>query len=202
MLAVNLIASKATRLHLQLETEASLWRKLVNSTAPDKGVQLTLTIPIRNRTAQATQIRSELELRQSQVHVQQLENQIRIEVRNAQFSVQQNRASVASAQAAVKLARKSLDAEQQRFSLGASTSTLVLQNQTALTQAETTLLSAMAAYEKSQVELERSTGLLLEHSGIRIADAERGEVTHKPTTPYVAPRKDLDVTMVAPSSQP
>jgi outer membrane protein TolC len=70
----------------------------VNSTAPDKGVQLTLNIPIRNRTAQATQIRSELELRQSQVHVQQLENQVRIEVRNAQFSVQQNRASVASAQ--------------------------------------------------------------------------------------------------------
>ena len=180
----------------------STLNELVNSTAPDKGVQLTLTIPIRNRTAQATQIRSELELRQSQVHVQQLENQVRIEVRNAQFSVQQNRASVASAQAAVKLARKSLDAEQQRFSLGASTSTLVLQNQTALTQAETTLLSAMAAYEKSQVELERSTGLLLDHSGIRIADAERGEVTHKPTTPYVAPRKDLDVTMVAPSSQP
>jgi len=180
----------------------STLNELVNSTAPDKGVQLTLTIPIRNRTAQATQIRSELELRQSQVHVQQLENQVRIEVRNAQFSVQQNRASVASAQAAVKLARKSLDAEQQRFSLGASTSTLVLQNQTALTQAETTLLSAMAAYEKSQVELERSTGLLLEHSGIRIADAERGEVTHKPTTPYVAPRKDLDVSMAAPSPQP
>lgn len=180
----------------------STLNELVNSTAPDKGVQLTLTIPIRNRTAQATQIRSELELRQSQVHVQQLENQVRIEVRNAQFSVQQNRASVGSAQAAVKLARKSLDAEQQRFSLGASTSTLVLQNQTALTQAETTLLSAMAAYEKSQVELERSTGLLLEHSGIRIADAERGEVTHKPTTPYVAPRKDLDVSMVAPGSRP
>jgi outer membrane protein TolC len=175
---------------------------LVNSTAPDKGVQLTLTIPIRNRTAQATQIRSELELRQSQVHVQQLENQVRIEVRNAQFSVQQNRASVTSAQAAVRLARKSLDAEQQRFSLGASTSTLVLQNQTALTQAETTLLSAMAAYEKSQVELERSTGLLLEHSGIRIADAERGEVTHKPTAPYVASRKDLDVLTAAPGSQP
>ncbi len=76
----------------------STLNQLVNSTAPDKGVQLTLNIPIRNRTAQATQIRSELELRQSQVHVQQLENQVRIEVRNAQFSVQQNRASVASAQ--------------------------------------------------------------------------------------------------------
>jgi outer membrane protein len=88
----------------------STLNQLVNSTAPDKGVQLTLNIPIRNRTAQATQIRSELELRQSQVHVQQLENQVRIEVRNAQFSVQQNRASVASAQAALKPGRHKFEA--------------------------------------------------------------------------------------------
>jgi len=71
---------------------ASTLNDVVNSAAPGKGVQLTLTIPIRNRTAQATQVRSELEYRQSQMHVQQLENQVRIEVRNAQFSVQQNRA--------------------------------------------------------------------------------------------------------------
>lgn len=180
----------------------STLNELVNSTAPDKGVQLTLNIPIRNRTAQATQIRSELEYRQSQMHVQQLENQIRIEVRNAQFSVQQNRASVASARAAVKLARQSIDAEQQRFTLGASTSTLVLQNQAALTQAETTLLSAMAAYEKSQVELERATGLLLDHAGIKIADTDKGEVNHMPTIPHVAPRKDFGALTAEPAAQP
>ena len=67
---------------------------------------------------------------------------MRIEVRNAQFGVQQNRASVASAQAAVDLARQSLDAEQKKYALGASTSTLVLQNQAAMTQAEVTLVSA------------------------------------------------------------
>ena len=102
----------------------------------------------------------------------------------------------------MKLARKSLDAEQQRFTLGVSSSTLVLENQTALTQAETTLLSAMAAYEKSQVELERTTGLLLEHAGIKIADAEKGEVTHKPTVPYVAPRKDHDSLTGEPAARP
>ena len=91
---------------------------------------LTLTIPIRNRAAQSTQIRSELEYRQSQMRVQQLENQVRIEVRNAQFAVQQNVASVQSAQAAVDLARQSLDAEQKKYQLGASTTTLVLQNST------------------------------------------------------------------------
>ncbi|MGO9404803.1 MAG: TolC family protein, partial [Terriglobales bacterium] len=110
--------------------------QLVNSTAPDKGAGITINIPLRNRAAQATQVRSEFEYRQAQLRIQQIENQVRIEVRSAQFGVQQNRASVASAQAAVDLARQSLDAEQKKYALGASTSTLVLQNQAAMTQAE------------------------------------------------------------------
>jgi outer membrane protein TolC len=171
--------------------------QLVDSSAPDKGVGLSLTIPLRNRVAQATQIRSELEYRQSQMRLQQLENQVRIEVRNAQFAVTQNRASVSSAQAAVDLGKQSLDAEQKKYALGASTTTLVLQNQSALATAESTLVSAMAAYEKAQVELDRSTGLLLDHVGIQISDAERGEVTHMPTIPYVAPRAE-----VQPATQP
>ena len=104
---------------------------MVNSTAPDKGAGINVNIPLRNRAAQATQVRSEFEYRQAQLRMQQIENQVRIEVRNAQFGVQQNRASVASAQAAVDLARQSLDAEQKKYALGASTSTLVLQNQAA-----------------------------------------------------------------------
>src|SRR5580698_5282328 len=114
--------------------------QLINSTAPDKGVGVNINIPLRNRAAQSVQVRSEFEYRQAQLRIQQIENQIRIEVRNAQFGVQQNRASVESAQAAVDLARQSLDAEQKKYALGASTSTLVLQNQTALTQAEVTLV--------------------------------------------------------------
>jgi len=162
--------------------------QLINSTAPDKGAGVNLTIPLRNRAAQATQVRSEFEYRQAQLRIQQLENQVRIEVRNAQFGVQQNRASVDSAQAAVDLARQSLDAEQKKYALGASTSTLVLQNQAALTQAEVTLVSAKALYEKAEVELDRSIGVLLDHAGIQIAEAERGQVTHAPTIPHVAER--------------
>src|SRR5580692_11211768 len=162
--------------------------QLINSTAPDKGVGVNINIPLRNRAAQSVQVRSEFEYRQAQLRIQQIENQIRIEVRNAQFGVQQNRASVDSAQAAVDLARQSLDAEQKKYALGASTSTLVLQNQTALTQAEVTLVSAKALYEKAEVELDRSIGLLLDHAGIMIADAVRGQVTHTPNIPHVAPR--------------
>jgi outer membrane protein TolC len=156
-----------------------------------------LNIPLRNRAAQATQIRSELEYRQSEMRVQQLENQVRIEVRNAQFAVQQNVASVQSAQAAVDLARQSLDAETKKYQLGASTTTLVLQNSTAQAQAESTLVSAMAAYEKSRIELDRATGLLLDHAGVLLSDAERGEVTHMPKIPYVAPRSDVQAAPAA-----
>ena len=166
----------------------STLNQLVNSTAPDKGAGITINIPLRNRAAQATQVRSEFEYRQAQLRIQQLENQVRIEVRNAQFGVQQNRASVASAQAAVDLAHQSLDAEQKKYKLGASTSTLVLQNQAAMTQAEVTLVSAKAAYEKAEVEMDRAIGLLLDHAGILIADAERGQVTQTPNIPHVAAR--------------
>ena len=166
------------------------FNQLFNSTAPDKGIGLSVNIPIRNRTAQANQVRSQLEFRQAQLRLQQVENEIRIEVRNAQFALQQNRANVAASQAAVDLAQQSLDAEQKKFALGASTTTLVLQQSSSLTQAKSNLVAARATYEKSRVELDRATGLLLEHNGVDLADAESGVVTRMPAVPYVTPRTE------------
>jgi outer membrane protein len=170
---------------------SSTLNQLVTSGAPDKGIGLTMNIPIRNRTAQADQVRAELEFRQAQVRLQQLDNQIRIEVRNAQFDVQQNRASVDAAQAAVTLARQTLDAEQKKLEAGVSNPTAVLQMESSLTTTESTLESAMAAYAKARVEMDRATGLLLDNAGIVMAEAEKGEVTHMPKTPFVAPRTDV-----------
>jgi outer membrane protein len=164
--------------------------QLVNSTAPDKGVGLSLNIPLRNRLAQSNQIRAELEYRQAQVRQHQLENQVRIEVRNAQFDVRQNRAAVQAAQSAVDLARQTLDAEQQKLKVGLTTQTAILQDASTLTASESNLVSAKAAYEKSSIELDRATGLLLDHAGIDVADATRGQVTHLPSVPYVAPRQE------------
>src|SRR3984885_10429460 len=164
--------------------------QLVNSTSPDKGVGLTLNIPLRNRQAQANQVRAELEYRQAQVRLHQLENQVRIEVRNAQFDVKQNRASVQAAQYAVDFARQTLDADQQKLKVGLTTETAILQDASVLTTSESNLVSAKAAYEKSRIELDRATGLLLDHSNIDVADATRGQVTHLPKVPYVVPRQD------------
>jgi outer membrane protein len=175
--------------------------QLFNGTAPDKGVGLTLTIPLRNREAQANQVRAELEYRQAQVRLHQLENQVRIEVRNAQFDVKQNRAAVQAAQYAVNFARQTLDADQQKLKVGLTTTTAILQDASVLTTSESNLVSAKAAYEKSRIELDRATGLLLDHSGIDVADATRGQVTHLPKVPYVAPRQETNPTSEPATSQ-
>ena len=62
----------------------------------------------------------------------------------------------------------------------------------------------MAAYEKSRVELDRATGLLLDHAGIVMADAEKGQVSHMPNVPFVAPRQEVQGVMPTanPASQP
>ena len=175
--------------------------QLINSTNPDKGLGLSLNIPIRNRAAQAVQVRSELEFRQAQMRLQQIENQVGIEVRNAQYAVQQNRASVDSSKAALDLARQSLEAEQKKYQFGTSTTTLVLQYQSQLATAESNLVNATVAYEKSRVELARATGTLLDDDHVNIDDAVRGQVAHMPSAPYIAPRKTLP-SVAQPPPQP
>ena len=166
------------------------FKNLFGYNFPDYAVGFNVNIPIRNRSAQATQVRSELEYRQAQMLLQQLQNQIGIQVRNAQFTVQQNRAQVEAARKAEKLAQQSLDAEQKKYALGASTNTLVLQAQRDLTQAQSNTVAALASYEKSRVELDRVTGLTLSHNGIQMADAESGNVRTLPRVPGVVPRQD------------
>ena len=163
---------------------------------------MNLNIVIRNRAAQSEQVRSELEYRQSQVLLQQIENSISIQVRQAQFAVQQNYAALQAAMAARDYAKESLVAEQKKFSYGASTPTLVLQASSNLTQSESNVLNAAANYEKSKVELDKSTAETLSKLGIDIADAESGQVKHIPTVKGVVPANVQELTSPTPPYVP
>jgi len=160
---------------------------LFSNENPDYMVGINVNIPIRNRESQATQVRAQLEFRQAQMRLQQQQNQIRIEVRNAQIGVLQNRARVEAAHKGRQLAFETMDAEQKKYALGASTTYNVQQTQQALAAAESSLINAMAAYESSRVELDRATGLTLTHLGIELSDAASGNVQKLPHVPGVVP---------------
>jgi outer membrane protein TolC len=172
---------------------------LFNSTSPDKGVGVSITIPLGNRVAQADQARSQMEYRQAQMRLQQLYTQIRIQVINAQYALTNDRAQVSAAQAGREYAAQSLDAEQKKYKLGASTSALVLQQQRNMAAAENTLISATAAYAKDRAALLQLLSNTLDRYGISITDAATGNITTAPlipglTAPTVpAPPKPISV---------
>jgi len=156
---------------------AGSFQNAFNNSSPDYYVGLNLNIPFRNRVAKADQYRSELEYRQAGLRKEQLRKQIRIEVRNAQYALEQSRARVESARKARDLANRTFEITKKEQELGSGSSYQTMTSQRDLSMAELDLVTAMTIYQKARVELDRATGATLEHNGVLIQDAVTGTVT-------------------------
>ena len=159
----------------------------LNNSSPNWGVGVNLSITIRNRTAQADQVRSQMEYRQSQMRMQQLYTQIRIQVINGVYALTNDRAAVQSSQSARDYAAQALDAEQKKYRLGASTTANVLQMERNLATAEDNLISADAAYARDRVTLREVLANTLDQYGISITEAASGNITQRPNIPGLTP---------------
>jgi outer membrane protein len=170
-------------------TYGSAFSNLFDSSGPNKGAGFNLTIPIRNRTAQAEQARSMLEFRQAQMRLQQLYVQTRMNVVNMQYALTNDRAAVQSAMVTRDYDQQSTDAELTKLHLGASTTANVLQQQRALAIAEGTLISATAKYAIDRASLAQILASTLDRYNISIVDAVNGKVNTQPTIPGIEPAK-------------
>ena len=155
----------------------------LNNTSPNWGVGVNMQIPLRNRTAQADQVRSQMEYRQSQMRMQQLYTQIRIQVINVVYALTNDRAAVQSSQSARDYAAQALDAEQKKYRLGASTTANVLQMERNLATSEDNLISADAAYARDRASLSQILANILDKYGVSITDAASGSIAQKPHIP-------------------
>jgi outer membrane protein TolC len=145
-----------------------------NNSAKDYYVGVAVNVPIRNRVAKSDQYRSELKTRQAELRMQQLKKQIRIEVRNAQYALEQSRARVESARKARDLAQKTFDITVKEQELGAGSNLQTLTARRDLSAAESALVAAMTAYQKAKIELDRSIGTTLDANQISIESARTG----------------------------
>jgi outer membrane protein TolC len=141
---------------------------------------LQLTLPLRNRVAQADATRDELQLRQAEVRRRQLENQVRLEVADALVAMQSARAAYEAAVQTRILQEQSVKVEQQKLDVGVSTNYMVIQYQTFLAQARSTELAAKGAYAKARIALERAVGRTLDVNHISLTEAYRGQVSRPP----------------------
>jgi outer membrane protein TolC len=138
---------------------------------PTYGIGLQVTLPIRNRIAEADLARDEIQLQQSQIRERQLQNQARLEVEDALIAMRRARSSYEAAVQARLLQEESLDAEQQKFAVGASTSFFVIQYESLLAQAKSTEVAAKSAYGKARAALQRATGAILSDNNITVESA-------------------------------
>lgn len=163
-----------------------------NDSAPEKGIGFNISIPIRNRIAQAQQAQAMIEYRQDELKLEQLYIQTRISVVNAQFALSNDRAQVQAAQAARDFDQLSYDDEVKKLKLGASTTQNVLMQERNLAQAQNALLQAEATYAKDRASLYQVLGETLDKYGINLVDSATGVVNTNPLTPGVvqAPKEE------------
>ena len=136
------------------------------------GIQFDL--PLRNRLAQADLARDEIQVRQTGVRLQQLRNQARLEVEDAFIALARSRAGYDAAVQAVRFQEQSLQAEQAKFEVGASTSYLLIQFQSQVAQARSAEVASRGAVVKARAALARATGTILEENRISVDAARQG----------------------------
>ena len=129
-----------------------------------------LTIPIRNRAAQATNIAAILQQREDTTNLQRQQNLIVVDVHQAQIQLDQARATLNSAISAKGLQEESLAAELKKLNLGASTQFQVIQIQNSLAFALNSEVQARVALVEAKVNFDRALGRTLQVNNIQISE--------------------------------
>jgi outer membrane protein len=148
---------------------------------PDYRIGLQMNIPLRNRAARSDYVRDQLDFRQSELTLQRQVNQIRVDVKNAQIALQQARARYQAATKSRVLEEQTLDAEQKKYALGASTIYQVIQIQRDLATSQGNEVTAESNYIRAKTNLDVATGQLLSVHNVDIEEAKSGVVARPPS---------------------
>jgi outer membrane protein len=147
---------------------------------PDYGIFLQLNIPLSNSQARADMQRDSAQLNQAELRIEQLKHQVRTDVEASLLALSRARAGWEAARQTRILQEDALAAEQERYSVGATTSFFVIQSQRDLAQARADEVLAESLYAKARTSLERATGQVLTSHNVQIDEAVSGEVKRPP----------------------
>jgi outer membrane protein TolC len=176
-------------------SQSGIWdsfSQAFQGTYPEYAGGMSMTIPFRNRVAQADNLRTQLETNQIKIGLQRSRSQIELEVRKGIIGLIQGKAQVEAAHQAVRLARAIWEGEQNKLDAGSSTSYQVILRERDLIAARQAEVSAVAGYSKAKVEMDRSTGRVFESNGIEYSDALSGTISKMPVSPFTSGGSDKE----------
>jgi outer membrane protein TolC len=157
---------------------------------PSYSAGLSLSIPLRNRAAQADYASTALQKRQDEITLQKAINQVRVDVQNAVIGLRQARVRYDSAVKARILQQQTLDADKKKYTLGASTVFQVVTDEQTLAAAESTETQALANYSHAQINFDQAMGTTMDVNHISYDEALSGHVTRQSVLPAKLPNPE------------
>ena len=142
-------------------------------TYPAYGASLSLTLPIKNHSAEANLADASVSRRRDQYQQRRNTQNITLEVTNAVHALEQTKLSMEASKVALDLAQQSLHADERKYELGAETVFFVLDAQTQLAQAALNLIQAQVNFQIAVAQVDHSTGDLMEHHHVEILEPPR-----------------------------
>ena len=169
---------------------------IFTGTYPEYNAQLSLTIPIRNRQAQSDNVTALLAARQDETRYRQVVNNVAIDVHNTQIVLEQARVILQAAAKTRDLDQQTLDAEQKKYQLGASTLFNIVSDQNILASAASAEVRARINLAEAKVNFDRAMGRTLEVYNITIANAKSGQTPKNTLIPGTSASGQLFVDRV------
>ena len=167
----------------------SMLAQIFRRNFPNYTAGFSLSIPIRNRAAQADFATDQLQMRQQELQLEKSVAQVSVDVRNALIGVQQAHSRYETAQETLKLARETLEAEKKKYEFGKSTNALVIQAQRDVVAAESEQVQSMANYTHARIALDQAVGMTLQRNDLSMAEAVSGQVERHSVLPETLPGK-------------
>ncbi|PYU79990.1 MAG: hypothetical protein DMG50_21860 [Acidobacteria bacterium] len=142
-------------------------------TYPAYGAALSLSLPVKNHSAEANLADADASRRRDQYQERRTSQNITLEVTNAVHALEQAKLSMEASKVALDLAQKSLRADERKYELGAETVFFVLDSQIVLAQAELNLIQAQVNFQVAVAQVDHATGDLLDHHHVQILDPQK-----------------------------
>src|SRR5881394_533278 len=139
-------------------------------TYPTYGASLSLLLPVRRHSAQASLADALVGRSRDQYQERRTNQSITLEVTNAVHALEQAKLSMEAAKIARDLAQETLHADERKYELGAETVFFVLDAQNQLAQAEQNLIQAQVNFQLAVASVDHATGDLLDHHHVQIAE--------------------------------
>jgi outer membrane protein len=159
------------------------WQRMIEGKYPTFEAGFNITLPIRNRAAEANNATAQLNQREQEVQYRQEQSTILLNVRQALITLEQDRAAIAAAQEARIYAQQSYNDSVKQLQLGSTNAFTVVQKEQLLTAAEGVELRDRVNLIEAELTFNQAMGRTLEVHNITLADAQSGHILHAPNIP-------------------